>query len=289
MRYQLYYWTGGYQTLMGSNKATGPVITIHAFDKGAQQIGYGTQFIIAPQFSNLVLSWDTAGGLNENRGTLTFAISAASNGTATRSFYGTVTDSSGNPQPIAGALMTTDQLNQAAQSGKAPPAQDTSKINIANTVINFIAQGTFITLNFVMLYKAGKEIAQLKSKLAEKPGDPEASSELEGAEETQASAEKTQDGALNAGDKVQSDYSNLPAEQVKDTMSSTVEGNAETPPELPPNASPAPTAEQQELEEETVEEADKESEATGEDSGKGNSDEDDEYEDDFLEDVPEIG
>jgi hypothetical protein len=277
--YQLYYWSGGYKTLLGSNKAAGPVFTVHAYDSGAQQIGYGTMFIISPQFSNLVLSWDTQGGLNQNSGSLTFTLSAPSSGVATRSFYGTITDSSGTAQPIAGALMTTAQLSTAAQNGQAPPAQNMSALQIATTVVNFVAQTTFITLNFVMLYKTGKEITQLKEQLAKKPDNPELKKQQADAEKQQSESESSQEDALNSGEDIQGEFSDLSESDISDTMSEVVGGNEQVPLDLPSDVE-APTGEQQDLLNSAVEEDSEESSTEPDEEG--------EDVDDIFDDIDEI-
>jgi hypothetical protein len=279
--YQLYYWSGGYKTLVGTSKSAGPVFTIHAYGTGPQQIGYGTQFIIDPQFSNLLLSWNSDDGTNETSGALTFTLSSATDGTATRSFYGTITDSSGT-QPIAGVLMSADELQKAAASGKAPPGQDMSALQIAEAVVNFVAQTTFITLNFVMLYKAGKEIQQLKKELAGKPDDPDLARAQARAEKQQTDVESSQEDALGQGDRAQENVDQFPEQDVESTMSEVVQGSPETPLDLPAQAQ-APSEAQQDLLNEAVQDevepAGEGDDRIGGDTGGGDDDAGDVFED----------
>jgi hypothetical protein len=248
--YQLYYWSGGYRTLTGAAGATaaGPVVTIHAYETGAQQIGYGDQFIINPQFSNLVLTWDTSEGLNDTSGSLTFALTVAKDGTAMRSFYGQVTDASGTAQSVAGALMTSSDLQRAVDAGQAtPPGQSISGVQLAMTIVNFIAQGTFIALNVVMLARAFREINALRAKVdaATTPAEREAAqSELDAAQSRSASMEQTSNAAVRQGDQAASDYAAEDPAAVEAAGAQMSDGAPDPPLDLPPNPAPASAAEQ---------------------------------------------
>ena len=270
--YQLFYWSGGYKTLVGANKQTGPVVTIRAFKKGAQQIGYGEDFVIEPKFNSLVLSWGTDEGLNDTSGSLTFTLTRSSAAAAVRSFYGQVTDSTGNTQSIAGALMTTDELKTAASNKQAPPAQDMTALKIAETVVNFVAQLTMITLNFVLLYKAGKELQQLSQKAQANPDDAKAQKDLEDAQKDQDELESDNDDAVDQVDDLKSDYDAASDSDIESVMGEA-SGTNSVPLDLPDDPE-APSSEAQDLLNDAVEQSSESDPDDSSDDDSGGDDED---------------
>lgn len=205
--YQIYYWSGLYKTTRkpdsGGSSEAGSTVSVVGSGSGnvAPFVSLAKSELIDYKFNQLVLSWDSADGLNTTSGNLIMGVRNIS-GTATRSFAGSITEN-GTKYTYAGVLVDPDGADGKAATKNAPPqtTSSLSTLQYANQIINMVSQALFMAVNIGMLYKTGKEIQELQKKIGEGKPTEEESKQLDELGEQQDVSEKAaEQGVENADD-----------------------------------------------------------------------------------------
>jgi hypothetical protein len=206
--YQMYYWSGLYKTTKkpanaadGSKPVDGsPVSVAGSGNKNtATFVSFAKSELVNYTFKNLVLSWDTADGLNSTSGNLIFGLRNIS-GVSTKTFAGTITEA-GTKSSYFG-LMVDPKSEQGKQQARNTPPQTSEvmqNLQFANQIINMVSQTLFMAVNMAMLWKAGKEIQELRGRLAK--GEP-VEKDLESAEAEQSVNERAGNQAVDNADDI---------------------------------------------------------------------------------------
>lgn len=207
--YQIYYWSGLYKTTKkpkdGSTDFTegDPVSVVGSGSNStAPFVSLAQAELIGYTFDNLVLSWDGADGLNSTTGNLIFGVRNIS-GVATKTFAGTITED--NVEYVyAGVLVDPKSSEGQKQTARSAPQTHSSlqKLEYANQIINMVSQALFMAVNIGMLYKAGKEIQELRARIGKGEGGADAQKQMADKEAAQATSEKAADQAAEKADAV---------------------------------------------------------------------------------------
>ncbi|MGH1417071.1 MAG: hypothetical protein ACRBB0_26545 [Pelagimonas sp.] len=217
--YKIYYWSGLYKTSRKGPNASanepGSVVSVVGSGKNnvAPFVSVAKAELINYKFDQLVLSWDSADGLNATSGRLVMGVRNIA-GKATRSFAGIITED-GTKYTYAGVLVDPNSAGGQGATKKAPPQTSSSlkTLEYANQIINMVSQALFMAVNMGMLYKTGKEIQELKKKIDSGEGTKADEDKLKKASDNEDVSEKAADQSVEKAEEVRQPVEEMSEEE----------------------------------------------------------------------------